>query len=232
MSRFLLSHHLGMGDHIAMNGIVRHVYERESKRFDHFYLLCYKHNAANVKRMYQDLNIELLLIDTTDNPDAIIREFAPDKYEDFHLGENGLKLYNEIADFTFCDCFGYDRKLLLEGKIEFTPEQTKRCEEVYAKYAPDGEYIFLHEDPERGFVVDRQRMRPLPIITISKNVPLFDAYLLMKRAAEIHVISSAFLCMALYIKDLNARSKTITHLYIRNKYLKNYLDICKVKALV
>lgn len=223
--RFLLSHHLGMGDHIILNGLVRHIYEREKDC--EFWLLCYERNAKNVRTMYADLDIHLLTVKDDDSDiEKTIHEFNPDKYEDLHLNETGHSLYADIGDFAFFDTFGYDRKLLNAFKL-FRPEREEKS--IISNYALPESFAFVHDDRERGYEIDKNRIG-LPIISVPKSVPLFDCLPLMKKAKEVHVISSAFLCLCIVREDL--RNKTTAHLYVRNPYLKNYLEMVGIKTLV
>jgi len=218
MTTYLLSHHLGMGDHIVLNGLVRHIYEREKDNYDHFFLLCYEHNKANVMRMYQDLKIVPLPVKNDGDIVNAIRALDPTKHEDLHLNEEGLKLYNEIGDDAFFDVYGYDRELRTQFKITYTEDQKR----VAKSLVPKGKYIFVHDDEERGFKIDKNRLPNLPIATISKQTPLFDVVEVIRNAEECHVISSSFLCWLM--SDPKMNPNFITHLYVRNQYLAPYLN--------
>ena len=52
-------HHLGLGDHIICNGLVRHIKKFE----DVVYVFCKPHNTKNVEYMYRDNpNIKVLSV--------------------------------------------------------------------------------------------------------------------------------------------------------------------------
>ena len=59
MSELLIYHHLGLGDHIICNGLIREY----AKRFDTVKLFCKPQNVQTVLHMYDDLNLELLIGD-------------------------------------------------------------------------------------------------------------------------------------------------------------------------
>ena len=55
-------HHLGLGDQIMLNGMVRHFAETE-----HVYIYCKKCHEDSVKFMYRDIcdKVSLILVETT-----------------------------------------------------------------------------------------------------------------------------------------------------------------------
>lgn len=218
MTTFLLSHHLGMGDHIVLNGLVRHIYEREKNAYDRFYLLCYEHNKANVARMYDDLKIDLLTVKDDSEIVTAIRSLNATKHEDLHLNDEGLKLYSQIGDDAFFDVYGYDRSLRTKFKINYTKAQ----KEATKKHVPASPYIFVHDDEKRGFKIEQNRLPKLTAVRLSPDVPLFEAVELIRNAQECHVISSSFLCWLMSDPRLNPNF--ITHLYLRNEYLAPYLN--------
>lgn len=56
-----IHHHLGLGDHIICNGMVRYFY----KKYKKILLFCYTHNYENVNYMYRDLyNLDIINFDS------------------------------------------------------------------------------------------------------------------------------------------------------------------------
>lgn len=223
----LISHHLGMGDMIVHNGLVRHIYKRDYRKYKTIYLLCYKHNAANVRRMYDDLKkFALLEIENESQIGNAIDSFIGDK-EDFHLDQEGYALYDQIGDDAFFVNKNYDKSLRKEFKIS---RDSNIENEVYNNLINGvGEYIFIHDDAERGYKIPDDKLPPLPRIRIPKSVPLFDSLKIIENAKECHVISSAFVCLLQSMPSLN--KNVIVHTSVRNPHLKNYFEsdglICK-----
>ena len=147
----LIAHHLGMGDHIVHCGLVRHIYKRDVRKYDTIFILCYRHNAENVKRMYEGLNkIELLIIDNENEIGTAIDNFVGDK-EDFHLDQQGYELYNQIGDDAFFENKKYDKKLRKEFQVK---RDLKKELEHFNNYASSHtEYIFVHDDLQRGYEI-------------------------------------------------------------------------------
>ena len=62
-------HHLGLGDHIINNGMVRHFYKQHSA----ITLFAYNHNVKNVQYMYRDLeNFQVLGVESDAQADYYI----------------------------------------------------------------------------------------------------------------------------------------------------------------
>ncbi len=223
----LISHHLGMGDMIVHNGLVRHIYKRDYRKYQTIYLLCYKHNAANVRRMYDDLKkFALLEIENEYQIGNAIDSFIGDK-EDFHLDQEGYTLYDQIGDDAFFLNKNYDKSLRKQFKIS---RDSNIENEVYNNLINGvGEYIFIHDDAERGYKIPDDKLPPLPRVRIPKSVALFDTLKIIENAKECHVISSAFVCLLQAMPSLN---KNVTvHTSVRNPHLKNYFEMDGLKTI-
>jgi len=223
----LISHHLGMGDMIVHNGLVRHIYKRDYRKYKTIYLLCYKHNAENVSRMYDDLKkFALLEISNEHEIGNAIDNFVGDK-EDFHLDQEGYALYDQIGDDAFFINKKYDKSI--RKKFMIIRDYEKENEVYNSLISSVGEYVFVHDDHERGYRIPENKLPALPRVRIPKNIPLFDTLKVPENAKECHVISSAFVCLLQSMPSLN---KNVTvHTSVRNPHLQNYFQndglICK-----
>jgi hypothetical protein len=88
---------------------------------------------------------------------------------------------------------------------------------VYDMLNPSGqEYVFLHEDRERGFVIDRgivpQEKKIIEPLPPEKGLAIADYVKLLVRASEIHVIESSF---AALIEGLDVQAPKFAHRYAR-----------------
>jgi hypothetical protein len=226
MSKYLIAHHLGMGDMIVLNGLVRHIYDRESKAGNEVHLLCYEHNHRNVARMYDDIDMKYVLIKTNDEIGAAMRSFDG-KVEDLHLWSEPKARYADVGDEAFFINFGYNLSLLTSFGIRRDMEREK--EVLYKLTSGNKKFIFVHDDAERGFPIDESKLPAgYKAVRADKSIPMFDLLLTMERAKECHVISSSFLCIGI----ARAMKNIVAHLYLRNDYLKNYLDKYGIKTLV
>lgn len=56
---FFIHHHLGLGDHIVCNAIVRHLHDKFSSQYKSIKLAVKHHNVSSVAQLYRDINIDL-----------------------------------------------------------------------------------------------------------------------------------------------------------------------------
>lgn len=232
MKNFILSHHLGLGDMIILNGLVRHIYASEmATGCDKFYLVCFLHNEKNVRYLYRDLpNLELIIVEEGENSGLQnkINEVGG-TVENINLDETGQALYQKIGDDAFFEKFGYDKKLIQKFHILRDEEKERKALNETAFQTQD--FIFVHDDFERGYKIEQvENQNYYPLIRAPKEIPIFELLSVLEKAKEIHVISSAFLCLCIAIPEL--AKKTTAHLYIRNAYLKNYVESKGIKVLV
>jgi hypothetical protein len=98
--------------------------------------------------------------------------------------------------------------------------------ELYKTLNPtDEDFIFVHEDPERGMFLDKSRIRQdLKIIGNDKKFLIFDYIYLLSKAKEVHVMQSS-------LKDMiNSYSFPNTKCILHN-YVRNYDSYANTKGL-
>jgi len=101
----------------------------------------------------------------------------------------------------------------------YIPRNLLKEKEIYNMFNPTGEpYIFLHEDVERDFIINRELFTSPDIRIISPDMSvtdnIFDYITLMEQAEEIHVIESCFM----FLFDLAIKKTQVninTHRYTR-----------------
>lgn len=219
MSDFVLYHHLGLGDHIMMNGLVRHIYKRE-KKAKNFWLVCFDRNEPNVKKMYEDLP-RLKTLPITDGPDSGLNaliESKGGKTERIELTvEETEAYYNGKGDDLFFEKFGYDKDLIYRFKTH-VDSGLWSASNLYKQ-----DFVFVHDE---GYPIREPEGH---ILRPDKSVPIFDYLPFMFNAKEIHVISSAFLCLCIVHPEL--AKKTTAHLYVRNPGLKEFVESKGIKVV-
>ena len=203
-------HHLGLGDHIVCNGLVRHL----CKEHGNVSLFCYKHNEANLKYMYRDNpNITLVPMNSDNEIDNFLNTInAPfvkigfNKMGDFYNGHSFDEAFYKIADLPFS--VRYD---------EFYLQRDDELETfVYNELNPNNEkYIFIQDDESRGFKIDENKFRQdLKIIRNDKRFNIFEMIKIYENAEEIHFMESSI--SALVNSLLLPKVKIHMHKYIRN----------------
>jgi hypothetical protein len=119
----------------------------------------------------------------------------------------------------------FDHNFYIQAEIDFnkrwnsflvTRNSTKE-NHLYNLLNPNQEnYIFLHEDSSRGYLIDRDYIpSSMRIITPSADPTKFDIFdyrKIIEKACEIHVIESSF---AAYIESLDINVPLFAHRYSR-----------------
>jgi len=211
MSSVYIYHHLGLGDHIIANGIVRTI----AKKYNKTFLFSKPRNFPNVSFMYRDLpNLKIMSMDDfavqsfmTISPDNnyVIAGHAP--FWKILRSPNNKKKIDEI--------FYELAEVPLENKWSefFIKRDTEREQEVFKKLGlKEGDkFAFVHDDFQRKIT------RNIPSLKIikpdNKDFSIFDFLYTIEKAEEIHCINSSFFCLidCIGIK----KEKMYLHQYVR-----------------
>jgi len=184
MGELYIYHHLGLGDHILCNAIVRNY----AKQYNKIYLFVKAHNYKNVSFMYRDLrNIEYIL-----GEDSDVRKIILDKSNVLKIGFEKLDTIHYKFDESFYRCIGMDfEKRWDDFYIERDLEKEKQV--FNSLNVKENEYIFIQEDKSRGFHMDRSRITSnLPVISSELPINFFDFCYTIENAKEIHLMASSF----------------------------------------
>ncbi len=201
-------HHLGLGDHIICNGMVRHFTEI----YGQVTVFCKPHNFENVKYMYRDNNnITVLPVGEVWDVDSYI------------LSNNIEKdTIRNTADYS---CPTFDESFYRQAHLPFDFRYSKfyflrdldKENKVYTELNPNNEeYVFTHGG------VDLTKIRnDLKIIDNPVNYGIFDILKLIENATEVHIMESSIKCLVnSYIFE---KPKFYYHQYIRgyDEYLNS-----------
>lgn len=199
MQNLILHTHLGLGDHLLCNAIVR---DRATK-FRHVFIPCYPHNLASVNGMFSDLeNVRPVRFDESITAHHLMEE---------DIGAEGPGGFNsQIFDQEFYRQAGLPFDLRWSGfKI---PEGTSRFLPLLDPY------LFLHDDTDRSMYIRGQLLPdnlPFRSPALLPSSPSILAFVdLIKNATEIHCIDSSFAILADSLTGLKATRKVI-HRYAR-----------------
>ncbi len=220
MNSVYIFHHLGLGDHIIANGMVRTI----AKKYDKTYLFCKPHNFPNVSFMYRDLpNLKIIVMDDievqtfmTINPDNnyVIAGHAP-FWKILNSGHNTL-----MIDEIFYQLGGVP----IENKWSefYVQRDLEKEKEVFKKLGlKEGDkFSFLHDDEKRRIT---KRLPSLKTIRPSnRDFSLFDFLYTIEQAEEIHCINSSFFCLIDCMKI--ERKNMYVHEYVRPDATKESLS--------
>ncbi len=183
-------HHLGLGDHIICNGLVRTLI----KPNENFTMFVKPHNLTTVKFMYRDLtNLEFI-----SGNDKFVNEFITQN----NINRNDLIIagfYRHPNSKEFDDSFYLQNNVsFLNRWTQFKVERDLESEyKLFRKFGvKENEYVFIHDDFKRNYLIKNEFIinKDLPIIKpiegYTNNV--FDYCYLMEKSIESHFIDSSF----------------------------------------
>lgn len=204
MNELTLYHHLGLGDHIICNGLVREY----AKRFDVVKLFCKPQNVETVLHMYDDLNLELLIGD-----DDFVHEYMIKNPPSNFVCVGFVHLNNkEPFDYQFYKLAGLNFKTRWESF--YCPHNPKE-DELFDSLNLPPKYALVHEDVERGYMIDHSEIS-LPIVELEKipNYSLINWRKVIEGAAEVHMIDSSAMFLADSLEENDAA--LFVHRYARS----------------
>ena len=218
--------HLGLGDHIVCNGMVRELH----KKYDKFVMPVKCHNVKSVSRMFEDLdNVRLLSVINDFEADSHALNYTRIGFEVLNLGHYGSSFMQNVK--TFDESFYVQAKVEYEKRWDtfFYPINKEKEREVYMTFCDEvgEEYIFVHDDPSRSLSIDKSHLPDLPIVSpghkfgTSGEINFFDYGLLIRNSHEIHCMDSSF---AIFIDHLNTDKvkRKMIHRYLRNQNMNPY----------
>ena len=156
-------HHLGLGDHIICNGLVRTLITPNEE----YSMFVKQHNLTSVKFMYRDLkNLNFIVGD-----DNFVKKFLHENLN----SSDGLIL---AGFMRHPDSKEFDDSFYLQNNIPFINRWTKFLvnrdleseKKIFKEFkVKENEYIFIHDD-ERYKINESKINSDLPIIRITKGI--------------------------------------------------------------
>jgi len=228
----LLMGHLGLGDHLICNALVRYLAESAP-----IVVLAKRHNVSSCTFMWRD-KVAISVFPVSHDEDALAAVEVAERsgFEIIRLGGYRDSEYDRSAwDKEFYrhaglaferrwSGFKVDRRISSElmvvdapgGAVDLVPFDPNRRWTTRP-------YVFVHDDSSRGFNIDPQRLphklpvvRPRPLHGLQSNI--FDWLGVLMNAEEIHCINSSFAILADHAPSL-AASRRVMHAYAREGVL-------------
>jgi len=224
MKEVYIWHHLGLGDAIMCNAIVRNF----AKRYDLVHLFVKTRNIKNVEFMYRDLkNIDF--ITGVGDQDEFVKRFL-----DINRYINLQKIGHEYLNNTklnFDEAFYEQVKIPFEKRFtDFYVQRDMEMEQKLCKILNPTEepYIFVHRDNDRGNPMNFDYIKNKNLKIIESNYKLDDIkeYLLfhyiklIEEAEEVHVMESSFKNM------INHCIENKENVYL-HKYMRGVTATCR-----
>jgi|TARA_R110000824_G_scaffold301978_2_gene489910 hypothetical protein len=228
MKRYFIINHLGLGDHIICNALYRHYCDKGNTVI----IPVKAHNTQAVQDMFSDKENAFVLSLNSGSPDE---EMVSSSVEYASMGYELVRLGNFGSNFLVDQSTRYDHNFYNQAGVDFderwnsfyAPSNQEREEEVYEFLCDKQEYVFLHEDIQRGFIVNRHYIdkkykivSPVSNGLNSENKFRFCDYRkVIENASEIHCIESSFCAL---IESLNIGKKRHAHRYCRPEASSNF----------
>ena len=207
-------HHLGLGDHIMCNGIVRHFKEIHNN----VTVFCKPHYFTNVEYMYRD-DKDITVLPIGEDSDVVNYIRNNNLHNDLIMV--GFGLPGNSNGETFDEGFYHTVNLPFEyrfSKFKFDRNDIKELE-IYNELNPNDEpYIYVHDDKDRGFLIDRSKINSdLKIIENDKRFLMFDMLKIIENATEVHSMQTG-------MKDLINSFKFDKPKFYLHWYVRTYND--------
>lgn len=203
-------HHLGLGDHIICNGLVRSLLDIHK---DGLVLFTKESNLPRVRRMYEDeerIRLEGVPSDQVDR--VFVDKFMANRPD--CLLRVGFDQLSRYAPLNFDQVFYFAAGVPFENRWDRFEINRHINDEsaVVARMNPSGEpFMFVHDDPSRGYSLDPPNPKGLKIIRNDMSVCMFDMMGLLEQAEEIHCMESSFRCL------IEVMPKVICPLYLHKQ---------------
>lgn len=216
--RIIFYSHLGLGDHMICNGLVRDL----AKQYD-ITVIAKHHNVASCRYMWSDLtNITVQCVSGDKEAELVCESFDNSDSLVFRHGMHHLAKPFDITQ--------WDREFYRQANVPFAQSwdgwkvpECKTCIEPIAE-----PYAFVHDDPDR---VGPMNMKAIPYRLclmrnrIYKNKHIFEWTEVLRNATEIHCMESCFAILVDRLDGIKAR-RLVMHAYMRNSrppvYRKNW----------
>ena len=198
MKKLFIHHHLGLGDHLDCNGMVRYILEKGD--MDRVCVFSKSNYFDMIDYMYRETeDIEVIKISKEDEYGDVKRvvdenggrllvvghQYYPGKQAELSQNKNCWEFFYEQIQVPYSVRYKYFH-------VERDEEEEQR---VFDKLNPDNEpYIFIHEDADRGFLLNREHFidKNLKVIENDVTENIFHFTKILEDAQEIHCMESSF----------------------------------------
>jgi len=224
----IIYQHLGLGDIILCNGLIRHLISinNNSKKI---FFICKNSNLKAAKFMYRDVkNLKIMGINQNKNEknevNLLLKKFKNNEINyikighEFYVPTECLNINNKGNRWP-CDIVFY-KQFNIPFKFRYTKSFWKRDlvseKKLFNKFTDKKKYAFIHDDVSRGLIIDDKYIgNNLKVIRNSNNELIFDYGLLLENADEIHVMESSFRQL---METLNIKTKKLFLYKGRDRY--------------
>jgi hypothetical protein len=228
--KLLVKTHMGMGDNIVHNGMVRKIAQDFP---DYQIYTCSKdHYFKNVVYMYRDNpNITVLNVIDDNGLNQIANTANFDKIISSHFDQGNPYHYDTYFDDAFYMLIGMDPKVKTEYfylERDYELEQKVYDELITQKGITD--YVFVHEKAEYNVRIDRNKIDAnLPVVVAEPQYGIFELLKVIENAKSVNLISSSFVSLMM-CKKYN--KNVIAHMYCDRAHISQYIKKHDIEILL
>ena len=204
-----IHHHLGLGDHIICNGLVRYIVNKY--KFNQAHLVTKKCNLNNVTRMFVDVaEIKPFVVE---NDSDFVNFFQTTKNKPlFRCGFE--KCRNDIFDQSF---YYSSNVPFIERWKSWNLKRDKNQErKIIQELNIKEDFIFIHDLSSVGeFPLDiNSNLRQIKLTKLVSEKSIFDWLGVIEMAKEVHCINSSIIHL---VNSYNFNNKKYYHTVKKNK---------------
>lgn len=225
--KFILWHHLGLGDHIICNGLLNRI----SQNYEKIYLPAKPNNFESIKYMFRDnKKIEVFFTGSKNEKDDIIKFAKESNYKILKVGFNKIKppfnksFYDQL-DLPYSISFDFFR----------IPNETNQFEELEKHlknfYEVKDSFNLIHSEGSLGKVNLKMKDSKNNIFVEKESDKFKNIFLyinLIKKAKEIHCIDSSFIHLVerietnakLYFHELKTNTQDSANILLSKNWIK------------
>ena len=201
-----IQHHMGLGDHICLNGLVR--YALSDVGFEKIIVFCKHPYEDMVAEMYSDdprINVVSVgKVNSAHEETAAVVEYIKKLNDSCVYLRLGFERYNAVQaanpEYSCDKCFYEMANVPYQTRWTHFKFQRSNSEEerVYNKLNPHNKpFVFVHDDPSRGYEISLSSDKLGDRIIVKNDITesLFSFVKILEQAEEIHCMESSFRCL-------------------------------------
>ena len=207
-NQIYIYHHLGLGDHFHCNGVVRYLLKNRYKE-KKVNLFAKKKYSEMIRFMYRDIE-RLKIIPISDDEKMESKEVYSYVKSGDYIEKIGFDYFlknkdkGKTIDILFYEQFNIDYSKRFE--LTYWKRDHQKEDDLYNELIKNNEYVFVHDDPSRNFIISDQNIKKnFQIIRNSYEYSIFDYAKIIENAREIHVMESSARCMLEYLNTENSK---------------------------
>lgn len=193
MKTVAVYHHMGLGDHIICNGAIRTLAKEHN-----VVVFSKEHNYKKVARMFSD-EVKITVFSCPQGKNLQEEQGYVFKFMEENPNAELLMLgFTTMPNRNFDEVFYACANVPFENRWSESkfPRNLALEKEILDRLNPSGEpFIFVHDDPSRGYTITPTNRNNMKIIKNDMSVDVFDMCGVLEAAQEIHCMESSFKCL-------------------------------------